>query len=223
MGREAPLHFLWAQRVVDDVSTVRPSRVLEELLHLSRRINVSSSTRPITSWTAVLDDADPATDGAAYDFRLFYEVKANLRKSQSPLRAAGITRSSRASRVSVRRRWPHTQRMHGAAEHPSAQVVRELTASRCTGTSFMDFPETIRPSISRWPRSPATACTWKHRISSRYPSSVSVPITMTDAFGIEILGPKAHYRHTYPVGRVLNDIAYAFEHRQLSARRSNPG
>jgi len=210
--------------------TFRPfdaSRVLEELLQLSQkyqRLEFNAADNIMGS--AVLGTLIPRLMKLRFDFRLFYEVKANLKKSQiADMRAAGITQIqpgleslSTAALARIRKgctalqnirllKWcatygikVHWNIIHGLPGDSSAEYLEMAAVAR--NCMHLEAPNLIPLSVERF---------------SPYHDDPA-------AFGLELLGPKLHYRHTYPVGtEVLNDIAYAFEHRQVDRMPSEPG
>jgi ribosomal peptide maturation radical SAM protein 1 len=204
-----------------------PDRVFDELVYLARRyqrLNFNAADN-ILDWRA-FDTFVPRLIDAACDFRLFYEVKANLRKLElGQLRAAGVTQIQPGleslSTSALRRiekgttalqnirllKWcaafgiqVHWNIIHGLPGDSSAEYEESARAAR--NCYHLDAPNMVP--------------LWVERFSPYHDHPRE--------FGIEILGPKAHYGLTYPVDApVLRDLAYAFDHRQIEGAEVEPG
>jgi ribosomal peptide maturation radical SAM protein 1 len=206
---------------------VDPQRAFDELLYLADRyqrldFNAADNILDRNLFATLI----PRLMRSQYDFRIFYEVKANLRKSEvARLAAAGITEIqpgieslSTAALRRVRKgitalenirllKWcvsygikVHWNIIHGLPGDTSAEYVEMVRVAR--ECFHLEAPNLVPLSVERF---------------SPYHDT-------PDAFGIEILGPTTHYRFTYPVEpRVLTDIAYAFDHRQRWQPTVEPG
>jgi ribosomal peptide maturation radical SAM protein 1 len=204
-----------------------PGRVFDELLYLARRyqrLNFNAADNILDR--RAFDTFIPRLIEASCDFRLFYEVKANLRKSElAQLRAAGVMQIQPGleslSTSALRRiekgttalqnirllKWcaafgiqVHWNIIHGLPGDSSAEYDESARAAR--SCYHLDAPNMVP--------------LWVERFSPYHDHPRK--------FGIEILGPKAHYGFTYPVGApVLHDLAYAFDHRQIDGAEVEPG
>ena len=206
---------------------VDPHRAFDELLYLADRyqrldFNAADNILDRNLFATLI----PRLMRSQYDFRIFYEVKANLRKSEvARLAAAGITEIqpgieslSTAALRRVRKgitalqnirllKWcvsygikVHWNIIHGLPGDTSAEYVEMARVAR--ECFHLEAPNLVPLSVERF---------------SPYHDT-------PDAFGLEILGPTTHYRFTYPVEpRALTDIAYAFDHRQRCQPTVEPG
>jgi ribosomal peptide maturation radical SAM protein 1 len=204
-----------------------PGRVFDELVYLARRyqrLDFNAADNILDR--RAFDTLIPQLIEAACDFRLFYEVKANLRKSEvAQLRAAGIVQIQPGleslSTPALRRidkgttalqnirllKWcaafgiqVHWNIIHGLPGDSSAEYEESARVAR--NCYHLDAPNLVP--------------LWVERFSPYH--------DRPREFGIEILGPKAHYGFTYPVeASVLHDLAYAFDHRQVAGADVEPG
>jgi ribosomal peptide maturation radical SAM protein 1 len=204
-----------------------PQRTLDEMVYLARRYQrLEFNAADNIMGRDLFDTMIPRLIEMGCDFHLFYEVKANLRKTElAQLKAAGITEIqpgleslSTAALKRVRKgttalqnirllKWcaalgirVHWNIIHDLPGDDSTEYLAMAAAAR--DCFHLDAPNLIPLSVERF---------------SPYHDS-------PEAFGIEVLGPRAHYRHVYPVdSSVLNDIAYAFEHRLREPGAVEPG
>lgn len=204
-----------------------PQHVLDELLYLAQRyqrLDFNAADNIIDR--KLFGTLIPALIRSKHDFHIFYEVKANLRKEElASLYAAGIREiqpgiESLSSAVLGRMRkgttalqnirllkWcaaygikVHWNIIHGLPGDTTAEYAEMAGTSR--DCFHFDAPNLIPLSIERF---------------SPYHDDPA-------AFGIELLGAKAHYRFAYPLEpAALNDIAYAFEHRITDPEDVEPG
>jgi ribosomal peptide maturation radical SAM protein 1 len=204
-----------------------PENVLDELTYLAQRyerLDFNATDNIIDR--RLFETLIPALASSNHDFHIFYEVKANLRKAElAGLHAAGIREiqpgiESLSSSVLRRMRkgttalqnirllkWcaaygikVHWNIIHGLPGDTSAEYAEMArTARNCF---HFDAPNLIPLSVERF---------------SPYHNE-------PDAFGIEVLGAKAHYRFAYPLEAAeLDKIAYSFEHRLVSQPDAEEG
>ena len=194
-----------------------PTNVLDELMYLAQRyqrLDFNATDNIIDR--KLFDTLIPALASSNHDFHLFYEVKANLRKDElANFHAAGIREIQpgiESLSTSVLRRmrkgttalqnirllkWcaaygikVHWNIIYGLPGDTSSEYLEMARVAR--DCFHFDAPNLIPLSVERF---------------SPYHNDPT-------AFGIEILGAKAHYRFAYPLApAALNEIAYAFEHR----------
>jgi ribosomal peptide maturation radical SAM protein 1 len=204
-----------------------PRAVLEDLLYLAERyqrlrFNAADNIIDRELFRTLL----PALAQLEYDFQIFYEVKANMRKQEiARLRSAGVTEiqpgiESLNSKILQRMnkgtkalqnirllKWcaaygikSHWNIIHGTPGDTSDEYAEMAPIAR--DCCHLDAPNLVPLSVERF---------------SPYHDDPA-------SYGIEILGANQHYRYAYPLdGRGLLDIAYVFEHRVTVARNLNPG
>ena len=163
-----------------------PGRVFDELVYLARRyqrLNFNAADNILDR--RAFDTLVPRLIEASCDFRLFYEVKANLRKSElAQLRAAGVMQIQPGLESLVHPPSGESRKGRQRSRIFDYSSGAPRSASRCTGTSFTDYPETRRRSTKR-ARGPlevattSTLPTW-----FRCGSSASVRITTIHASSV---------------------------------------
>jgi ribosomal peptide maturation radical SAM protein 1 len=204
-----------------------PDRVFDELVHLARRyqrLNFNAADNILDR--KAFDTLIPRLIEAACDFRLFYEVKANLRKSElAQLRAAGVVQIQPGlESLST----PALRRIEkGTTALQNIRLLKWCAAfgiqvhwniiQGLPGDSSAEYEESARVARNCYHLdAPNLVPLWVERFSPYHDHPRE--------FGIEILGPKAHYGFTYPVeASALHDLAYAFDHRQIAGAAIEPG
>ena len=197
-------------------------RTFEEILELSRRYRVLDFTAVDNILDrAYLKNVVPALTAAGHDFRIFYETKSNLTRSEiRALRDAGI------------------RKLQPGIESLSAHTLK-LMRKGVTGMQNVRF--------LKWCATDGVEVAWNllfgfpgelpeeyERMADLLPSLVHLPPPalgpiVIDRFspyhedpaehGIELLDPLPHYPLLYDAeGPLLAEIAYSFQHRYLDGR-----
>jgi len=198
-----------------------PQNVLDELMYLAQRyqrLEFNATDNIIDR--KLFDTLIPTLANSNHDFHLFYEVKANLRKRDvASLRAAGVREIQpgiESLSTSILRRM-----RKGTTALQNIRLLKWCTAYgiQVHWNIIYGLPGDTNSEYAEMARI-ARDC-FHFNAPNLIPLSVerfSPYYNEPAAFGIEILGAKAHYHFAYPLKRAeLNKIAYAFEHRLVSS------
>jgi ribosomal peptide maturation radical SAM protein 1 len=192
-----------------------PERVLEELRRLSgryRRLGFEAVDN-IMDMRYLPRVLQPLRE-APYDYRLFYEVKANLKREQLELMAdAGVV----AVQPGIESLSTNVLRLmrKGTTVLQNLRVLKWslFHGIRVGWNLIMGFPgETVEdyrdqldllPLVAHLEPPAGAGPVWLERFS---------PFFTDPTLGIEPLGPNAAYRHIYPAHVDPARVAYFFEH-----------
>ncbi len=206
---------------------MEPESVLNELLHLARkyqRLEFKAVDNIIDK--RLFKTLIPKLVALGSDFKIFYEVKANLRKSElALLKAAGITEIQ-----------PGIESLNTAVLRRMRKGTTALQNIRllkwCAAYGIQVYWNIIYnlpgDTSAEYEESAKVALDCLHLCA---PSLIPLQVErfspyhdQPESFGIEVTRPKGHYRFSYPVApRALMDIAYAFDHRERDTIDREPG
>jgi ribosomal peptide maturation radical SAM protein 1 len=155
------------------------------------------------------------------DFSIFYEVKANLTKEQLRLlREAGVDRfqpgieSLSTPILKLMRKGvtalQNVRLLKWCAEYGIRVFWNLLYGIPGEPVAEYERMAEVMPSLTHL-MPPQLVPLWVARFSPYFERPAE--------FGLEILGPAAHYRVVYPVDtEALHDLAHVFEHRHVDGR-----
>ena len=199
-----------------------PERVVEEMSELARRYQrLDFHGVDFIFDPAYLRDMLPKLRDAPSDFRLFYEVKSNLRREHVALfREAGVhflqpgiesfsTPILRLMRKGVTG-FQNVRLLKWCAEYgilPFWNIVWGIP-----GEPPEEYARMADAMASLTHLTPPTLCRLVlHRFTPYHERPAD--------FGLEVLGPLPWYRLVYPVGdEVLTDLAHDFDYRYMDGR-----
>ena len=199
-----------------------PARVIEDLTTLARRyrrldFEIVDSILALDYFQEVL----PQLRESGYDLRLFYEIKANLKKEQVRLlRESGVSRIQPGlESLST----PILERMRkGVTAFQNVRLLKWCAeyGVRVYWNVIYGFPGEPQEEYARMAQVvPSLAHLQPPNWGSIVLHRFSPYHVQPGSFGLEVTGPRWWYPHVYDTdSATLTDLAYSFEHRHLDGR-----